>query len=66
MVKCGVLFEVRTELLNIIYTGSALKGWNDCVVIVSSTCIARTEEDIYVFSSCYSVTWKLLIEDLYL
>jgi hypothetical protein len=26
MVKCGVLFEVRTELLNIIYKSFGLKG----------------------------------------
>jgi hypothetical protein len=26
MVKCGVLFEVRTELLNIIYTSFCFKG----------------------------------------
>jgi hypothetical protein len=26
MVKCGVLFEVRTELLNVIYIRSTLKG----------------------------------------
>jgi hypothetical protein len=28
MVKCGVLFEVRTEFLNIIYTSSGFKGLN--------------------------------------
>jgi hypothetical protein len=26
MVKCGVLFEVRTEFLNIIYTSFGCKG----------------------------------------
>jgi hypothetical protein len=26
MVKCGVFFEVRTELLNNIYTSSGFKG----------------------------------------
>jgi hypothetical protein len=26
MVKCGVLFKVRTEFLNIIYTGFGFKG----------------------------------------
>jgi hypothetical protein len=26
MVKCGVLFEVQTEFLNIIYTSFAFKG----------------------------------------
>jgi hypothetical protein len=26
MVKCGVLFEVRTEFLNIVYTSFGLKG----------------------------------------
>jgi hypothetical protein len=26
MVKCGVLFEVRTEFLNIIYTNIGFKG----------------------------------------
>jgi hypothetical protein len=26
MVKCGVLFEVRTEALNIIYTSVCFKG----------------------------------------
>jgi hypothetical protein len=26
MVKCGVLFEVRTEFLNIIYTSLGFKG----------------------------------------
>jgi hypothetical protein len=26
MVKCGVLFEVRTEFLNIIYTNFSFKG----------------------------------------
>jgi hypothetical protein len=26
MVKCGVLFEVRTEFLNIIYTSFVFKG----------------------------------------
>jgi hypothetical protein len=26
MVRCGVLFEVRTELLNNIYTGFGFKG----------------------------------------
>jgi hypothetical protein len=28
MVKCGVLFEVRTVLLNIIYTSIGFKGLN--------------------------------------
>jgi hypothetical protein len=28
MVKCGVLFEVRTEFLNIIYTSFGFKGLN--------------------------------------
>jgi hypothetical protein len=28
MVKCGVLFEVRTEFLNVIYTSSGFKGLN--------------------------------------
>jgi hypothetical protein len=28
MVKCGVLFEVRTEFLNNIYTSFGLKGWS--------------------------------------
>jgi hypothetical protein len=28
MVKCGVLFEVRTEFLNIIQTGFGFKGLN--------------------------------------
>jgi hypothetical protein len=27
MLKCGVLFEVRTEFLNIIYTGFGFKGF---------------------------------------
>jgi hypothetical protein len=26
MVKCGVLFEVRTEFINIIYTSVGFKG----------------------------------------
>jgi hypothetical protein len=26
MVKCGVLFEVRTEFLNIVYTSFVFKG----------------------------------------
>jgi hypothetical protein len=26
MVKCGVLFEVRTEFLNVIYTSFGFKG----------------------------------------
>jgi hypothetical protein len=26
MVKCGVLFEVRTEFLNIVYTSFGFKG----------------------------------------
>jgi hypothetical protein len=29
MVKCGVLFEVRTEFLNVIYTSFGFKGLND-------------------------------------
>jgi hypothetical protein len=29
MVKCGVLFEVRTEFLNIIYTSFGFKGLNN-------------------------------------
>jgi hypothetical protein len=28
MVKCGVLFEVRTEFLNVIYTSFVFKGLN--------------------------------------
>jgi uncharacterized protein (UPF0297 family) len=29
MVKCGGLFEVRTEILNIIYTSFVFKGLNN-------------------------------------
>jgi hypothetical protein len=35
MVKCGVLFEVRTEFLNIIYTSFGFKGLRMYPVLVS-------------------------------
>jgi hypothetical protein len=34
-VKCGVLFEVRTEFLNIIYRSFGLKGWIKLVIVNS-------------------------------
>jgi hypothetical protein len=40
MVKCGVLFEVWTEFLNIIYTGFGFKGLNSInqLVVVMVKC----------------------------
>jgi hypothetical protein len=35
MVKCGVLFEVRTEFLIIIYTSFGLKGCIKLVIVNS-------------------------------
>jgi uncharacterized protein (UPF0297 family) len=35
MVKFGVLFEVRTEFLNIIYTSFGLKGLNSVNQLIS-------------------------------
>jgi hypothetical protein len=34
MVKCGVLFEVRTEILNVIYTSYGLKAISTQVFLV--------------------------------
>jgi len=36
MIKCGVLFEVRTEFLNIIYTSF------DCKGLMTTSCQLRT------------------------
>jgi hypothetical protein len=36
MVKCGVLFEVRTESLNIIYTSFGVEGF---IIIIGSTAL---------------------------
>jgi hypothetical protein len=36
MVKCGVLFEVRTEFLNIILTSLGLKGLNRDFIYLNS------------------------------
>jgi hypothetical protein len=35
MVKCGVLFEVRTEFLNIIYTSFCFTGLKGCSMSVT-------------------------------
>jgi hypothetical protein len=37
MVKCGVLFEVRAEFLNIIYTSFSLKELNVCLLTFVGT-----------------------------
>jgi hypothetical protein len=43
MVKCGVLFEVRAEFLNIIYTSFSLKGLNVCLLtFVGTTTLQST------------------------
>jgi len=36
MVKCGVLFEVRTEFLNVILTSFGFKGLNSVISTTSS------------------------------
>jgi hypothetical protein len=36
IVKCGVLFEVRTEFLNIIYTSFGFKGLNRAFISLNS------------------------------
>jgi hypothetical protein len=36
MVKCGVLFEVRTEFLNIIYASFGFKGLNRGLISLNS------------------------------
>jgi hypothetical protein len=40
MVKCGVLFEVRTEFLNIIYTSFGFRGliWSASLSTVEQQC----------------------------
>jgi hypothetical protein len=44
MVKCGVLFEVRTEFLNIIYTTFVFKGLisiNQLIFVMVRCCVLR-------------------------
>jgi hypothetical protein len=36
MVKCDVLFEVRTEFLNVVWTSFGLKGWIKLVIVNSN------------------------------
>jgi cAMP phosphodiesterase len=36
MMKCGVLFEVRTEFLNVIYKSCGFKGLNVSITHVKS------------------------------
>jgi hypothetical protein len=47
MVKCGVLFEVRTEFLNNIYTSFSFKGLNlnivNQLIFVMVKCVVLSE-----------------------
>jgi hypothetical protein len=37
-VRCGVLFEVRTEFLNIIYTSFGFKGLSEVNKLLQTVC----------------------------
>jgi hypothetical protein len=57
MVMCGVLFEVRTEFLNIIYTSFGFKGLMSDSLIVSISgsrirvsCLDRTGHSLRQWS----------------
>jgi hypothetical protein len=39
MIKCGVLFEVRAEVLNIIYTSFSFKGLNILMFFFPMSCL---------------------------
>jgi hypothetical protein len=62
MVKCGVLFEVRIESLNVIYTGFGFKGLNlnsvNQLILVMVKCGVLFEIRTEFFSTMQIAQWN--------